>query len=128
MKLEFSRQIFRKYSYIKCHKNSSSDSRIVPCGRTDTQSDMTKLLVAFRNSANAPEDKTSSLPRPMRPSLGLSHGNSVCTATCKVPANTTVSMLTHLFFNRDMARRNETVTYKCNTLGNSTLNDYHYMI
>jgi len=27
---------------------------VVPCGQTDIQSDMTKLIVPFRNSANAP--------------------------------------------------------------------------
>jgi len=35
MKLEFSRQIFEKYSNIKFHENSSSGSRVVPRGRTD---------------------------------------------------------------------------------------------
>jgi hypothetical protein len=35
MKLEFSGQIFEKYSNIKFHKNPSSGSRVVPCGRTD---------------------------------------------------------------------------------------------
>jgi hypothetical protein len=51
MKLEFSRQIFEKYSDIKFHENPFSGSRVVPCGLTD----MTKLTVAFRNFANAPE-------------------------------------------------------------------------
>jgi hypothetical protein len=35
MKLEFSRQIFEKYSNVITHENPSSGSRIVPCGRTD---------------------------------------------------------------------------------------------
>jgi len=56
MKLEFSRQIFKKSSNIKFHKNPSSGGRVVPCGRTDGQTDMTKLIVAFRNFANAPSD------------------------------------------------------------------------
>jgi len=34
MKLEFSRQIFEKSTIIKFHKNPSSGSRVVPCGRT----------------------------------------------------------------------------------------------
>ena len=50
VKLEFFRQIFEKYSNIKFHENPSSGSRVVPCGQTD----MTKLIVAFRNFANAP--------------------------------------------------------------------------
>ena len=54
-KLEFSRQIFEKCSNIKVHKKkTSSGSRVVPRGRTD----MTKLIVAFRNFANAPTNGT----------------------------------------------------------------------
>jgi len=53
MTLEFSQQIFEKYSYVKFNENSSNGSRIVPCGRTDRRTDMTKLIVAFRNFANA---------------------------------------------------------------------------
>jgi len=37
MKLEFSRQVFGKYSNIKFIGDSSSGSRVVPCGRTDRQ-------------------------------------------------------------------------------------------
>jgi len=55
MKLEFSQQIFEKYSDIKFHKNPSSGSRVVPCGQTDGRTDMTKPTVAFRNFANAPK-------------------------------------------------------------------------
>jgi hypothetical protein len=54
MKLWFSRQIFEKYSNIRFHENPSSGSR-VPCGRTDGQTHMIKLIVAFRNLANAPK-------------------------------------------------------------------------
>jgi len=35
MNLEFSRQIFEKYSNIKFHKIPSSGSQVVPWGRTD---------------------------------------------------------------------------------------------
>jgi len=45
---------FRKVLNIRFQVNSSSGSRVVPWGRTDGQKDMTKLIVAFRNSANAP--------------------------------------------------------------------------
>jgi len=44
---KFSRQIFEKYSSIKFHENPSSNSRVVPCRRTN----MTKLIVFFRNFA-----------------------------------------------------------------------------
>jgi hypothetical protein len=51
---EFSRQIFEKYSNTKFHENPSSGSRVLR-GRTEGQTDMTKLIVAFRNFANAPK-------------------------------------------------------------------------
>ena len=52
MNLEFSQQNFEKYSHIKFLESPSSVSRVVPCGRTD----MTKLIVAFRNFANPPDN------------------------------------------------------------------------
>jgi hypothetical protein len=57
MKVEFSLQIFEKYSNIKVHKHSSSGSGIVPCGWTEGRTDLTKLVVAFRNFVNAPKYK-----------------------------------------------------------------------
>ena len=54
MKFEFSQQIFEKDSYIKFHQNGS---RVVPCGQTERQTDMTKLIVAFHNFANAPKNR-----------------------------------------------------------------------
>jgi hypothetical protein len=42
----------KKSSNIKFYENPSIVSRVVPCGRTD----MTKLIVAFRNFANAPKN------------------------------------------------------------------------
>jgi len=39
MKLEFSRQIFEKFSNIKLYKNPSSGSRVLPYGRTDGRTD-----------------------------------------------------------------------------------------
>jgi len=39
MKLEFTQDIFEKYSNIKFHENPSSGSRVVPCGRTERQTD-----------------------------------------------------------------------------------------
>jgi hypothetical protein len=51
---------FRKSSYTKFHENPSGGSRTVPCGRTDGQTDgrrdMTKLIVAIHNFANAPKN------------------------------------------------------------------------
>jgi len=43
MNLEFSQQIFKKYSSFKFHERPSSRSPVVPCWRTD----MNKLIVAF---------------------------------------------------------------------------------
>ena len=51
MKLEFSGQLFEKYSNIKFHENPLSGSGVVPCGWTDT----TKLIVAPHNFANSPK-------------------------------------------------------------------------
>jgi hypothetical protein len=47
---------FQKHSNIKFHENPSSGSRVVPCGRTDRRTDMTHLIAAFRNLANAPKN------------------------------------------------------------------------
>jgi hypothetical protein len=56
-KLELAQQIFEKYSNIKFHENSPSGSRVVLCGQMDgRRTDMTKLIVAIRNFANAPKD------------------------------------------------------------------------
>ena len=49
LSLFFYRQAFEKYSDTKFHENPSSWSRVVPCGKTD----ITKLIVAFRNFGNA---------------------------------------------------------------------------
>jgi len=38
---------------IKFHENPSNSSRVFPCGQTD----MTKLIVAFRYFANAPKNE-----------------------------------------------------------------------
>ena len=53
MKLEFSRQIFDKSSNIKFNENPSSGNRDVPCRQTDGRTDMTKLIAAFLNFADA---------------------------------------------------------------------------
>jgi hypothetical protein len=45
-------------SYIKFHENASSGSRVFPRGRMDgrtyEQTNMTELIVAFRNFVDAP--------------------------------------------------------------------------
>ena len=48
MKLDFSRQIFEKYSYIRYENGELSYSM-----RVDGRTDMTKPIVAFRSLANA---------------------------------------------------------------------------
>ena len=39
MKLGFLREIFKKYSNIKFYDSPFSGSRVVPCGRTERQTD-----------------------------------------------------------------------------------------
>ena len=42
---------------MKFHKNPSSGSRVVPREQKDRETDMNKLIIAFRNFANAPKKK-----------------------------------------------------------------------
>jgi hypothetical protein len=48
---------FEKSSNIVLHENPFSESRIVPCGRTDGQdrTDTKKIIIALCNFANAPK-------------------------------------------------------------------------
>ena len=57
LKSEFSVQIFEKSSNIKFRENPSIVSP-VPCGPTEGQTDMKKLIVAFRNFVKAPKNET----------------------------------------------------------------------
>jgi hypothetical protein len=59
MKLEFSRQVFEKYSNFGFHEYTSNRSRVVPCRQTEGQTDMTKLVVAFRTFANARKSEST---------------------------------------------------------------------
>jgi hypothetical protein len=51
MKLKFSLQIFEKYPNVIFHERKPSGNRVVPCGWTGGQIDVTKLIVAYRNFA-----------------------------------------------------------------------------
>jgi hypothetical protein len=51
------KQIFGNSSNTKFHQNPSSVSRVIPCRQTDGETDMTKLIVAFRHVANAPNNR-----------------------------------------------------------------------
>jgi hypothetical protein len=53
--IHFLERFWNKYSNIRFHENSSDGSRVVPCGKTDGQRDMTKLVVAFRNFVTTPK-------------------------------------------------------------------------
>jgi hypothetical protein len=70
MKIEFSRQIFEKYTNTQRHENPSSGSfgsLGVSYGRRDRQIDkqtyMKKLTVPFRNTANAPKSNDRNVSR-----------------------------------------------------------------
>ena len=54
--IEFPLQIFEKYPNIRFNENPSSGSQVVPCGRTDGQTDTRKLRAAFRNFVKAPKN------------------------------------------------------------------------
>ena len=56
MRLEFSLQFFEKYSNIKFLETPSSGSRVVHTDKKGGRTDMTKLIDALRNFANAPKN------------------------------------------------------------------------
>jgi hypothetical protein len=57
MKLEFSQQIFEKYSNITFDENPSNGSRVFHADRRIvSQTDMMKLIVTFRNFVNGPKN------------------------------------------------------------------------
>jgi hypothetical protein len=68
IKLEFSWQILEKSSSNKFNENTSIGSRVVPCGWTDRLTDITRLIVAFRNFANAPKEYSQDMRWPGRES------------------------------------------------------------
>ena len=53
MKLEFSRQIFEKYSNNRFNENLPSGSRVIPRRQMGRQTGMAKLIVAFHNFVKA---------------------------------------------------------------------------
>ena len=53
LNLNFLDRFSKKSSNIKFHENPSCGSRVAPCGLTD----MTKLIVAFRNVANVSKNE-----------------------------------------------------------------------
>ena len=57
IKLQYSRQSLEQVLNIKFHENPSRECLVVTCGQTD----MTQLIVAFRDVANAPQ--TNVFPR-----------------------------------------------------------------
>jgi len=65
IKIEFPGHILEKFSSIKFHENLSNGGRVVPCGQTD----MAKLIVAFRNFAKSAETTPASagIRNPNRP-------------------------------------------------------------
>jgi len=53
MKLELSPQTYGKYTNTKFHENPSSGSLVFPRVHSGGLTDMTKLIVTFRNFLNA---------------------------------------------------------------------------
>jgi len=54
MRLVFLGQVLEKLFIIRFHGNTSIGSGVVPCGQTYRQTDLTKLTLVYRNSANTP--------------------------------------------------------------------------
>jgi len=52
---DFRKIVTHTHTHIQFHENTLNGSRIVPRGGTDRRTDMTKLILAFRNFANAPK-------------------------------------------------------------------------
>jgi hypothetical protein len=70
MNLGFSREISEKFSNTKFKENPRCGNRVVPCGRkTDGQTDIKKLIVAFRHLENALKKK-------------IVHGICMCIGRC----------------------------------------------
>jgi len=61
MKVDFLRKFLEKFSNIEFDENPCSKSKDVPCGKSVRQTDMTKLIVAFRNVANVPNKRQTSM-------------------------------------------------------------------
>jgi len=59
MKFSLSGQIFEKSPNIKFHESPSSGNRSVTCRQADRRTDMTKLIVVFRNFAKGPKKRTT---------------------------------------------------------------------
>jgi hypothetical protein len=53
MNLEFSGQIFEKFSNIKLHENSCSGAELF---YADRQAHMTQIIIALHNFANSPRN------------------------------------------------------------------------
>ena len=52
--------LFYRFSNNKFNEHAASGSRIVPCGRTEGQTEMTKLIDSFQNFTNAPTNDVDS--------------------------------------------------------------------
>jgi hypothetical protein len=77
MKLDFTRQNSEKRSNTKFYEYQDRGSRVVPCGRTDRQTEITKFFVAFRNFSNAPEKSLLS-PQNLFIALVCFSGQAAC--------------------------------------------------
>ena len=54
VKLEFCRKMFKKYARLNFMKSLSSVRPVISWGPVDEQTDLTKVIVAFRNFTKAP--------------------------------------------------------------------------
>ena len=59
MKLEFPRQIFEKYSNVKCHVSPPSVSATVACGRTDVHEDDSRFSEIYERAPKTKYNRPS---------------------------------------------------------------------
>jgi hypothetical protein len=82
------KQIFESPLKYQVSSKSVQWSRVVPCERTDGQTDMTKLRVAFGNFANAPKNDVHLKQETMRwTALWLGSWQRLVPRACRIHQN-----------------------------------------
>ena len=124
MKHELYQQIFEKYPKIIFHENPCGGSRTVPCGRMDGQTDMTKLIVAFRNFANASKDDLILFHLPYLPFTGSCNRSMVRSSHLHSSSISLASLLNRKIFSIFL-RSFKLRQYPCVSMSTQNYNIHH---